>query len=132
MADAAGRLVKLSDLRGKVVVMDFWATWCGPCKRSMPEIDKFTREHASDDLVVISVNVWEKSQAVALEWWNEQNYSMRLLFGDRNLTSAYGVQGIPHLCVIDAEGIIRYSQAGFHPQLADYLLKWTEAARKRG
>lgn len=132
LADASGKALKLSDLRGKVVVMDFWATWCGPCKRSMPDIDRFAREHASDDLVVLSVNVWERSQGVALDWFNQQNYAMKLVFGDQNLTAAYEVQGIPHLCVIDGEGIIRYSQAGYHPQLIDYLVKWTDAARKEG
>jgi thiol-disulfide isomerase/thioredoxin len=132
LPDANGQLVKLSDLRGKIVVMDFWATWCGPCQRSMPEIDKFVREHGSEDLVVFSVNVWDRSHEVALEWWKQQNYSMKLLFGDRNLTTAYEVQGIPHLCVIDGKGIIRYSQAGFDPRLVDYLVKWTDEARKQG
>jgi thiol-disulfide isomerase/thioredoxin len=132
LSDATGKKVKLSELRGKVVVMDFWATWCGPCKRSMPDIDKFAREHASPDLLVFSVNVWERSPDVALEFWKQQNYAMTLLFGDRSLTTAYEVQGIPHLCVIDVDGVIRYSQAGYSPQLADYLVKWTEAARKPG
>jgi thioredoxin-related protein len=80
---------------------------------------------------VLSVNVWERSQQEALDFWNQQDYSMKLLFGNRDLTSAYEIQGIPHLCVIDGEGIIRYSQAGFHPQLVDYLVKWTGAARKQ-
>jgi thiol-disulfide isomerase/thioredoxin len=132
LTDAAGNVVRLSDLRGKVVIMDFWATWCGPCKRSMPEIDKFTRKYAGQNLAVFSVNVWDRSADVVLEWWREQDYSMQLLFGSRELTTAYEVQGIPHLCVIDGEGIIRYSQAGFHPQLLDYLVKWTESARKDG
>lgn len=132
LSDASGQTVKLSDLRGKVVIMDFWATWCGPCKRSMPEIDKFTREYADDDLLVFSVNVWERSPEVALEWWNQQDYSMKLLFGSRELTTAYQVQGIPHLCLIDADGIIRYSQPGFHPQVLDLLRKYSETDAPKG
>jgi thiol-disulfide isomerase/thioredoxin len=132
LTDAAGKVVKLSDLRGKTVIMDFWATWCGPCKRSMPELDKFTRQYASENLVVLSVNVWERSTDVALEWYKEQGYAMKLLFGGRDLTTAYEVQGIPHLCLIDPEGIIRYSQPGFHPQVLDHLLKLTGIGAKEG
>lgn len=132
LLDVSGKPVHLKDLRGKTIIMDFWATWCGPCKKSMPEIDKFTREYASDDLLVFSVNVWERSPDVALEWWNQQGYVMKLLFGDRNLTTAYEVQGIPHLCLIDADGIIRYSQPGFHPQVLDYIRKLAESDRAKG
>jgi thiol-disulfide isomerase/thioredoxin len=132
LTNAQGKTIRLSDLRGKTVIMDFWATWCGPCKKSMPEIDKFTRQYASPDLLVFSVNVWERSPDVALEWWNQQNYAMTLLYGDRNLTSAYEVMGIPHLCLIDADGIIRYSQAGFHPQVLDVLRKYTASHERKG
>jgi len=125
LTDAEGKLVRLSNLRGKVVVMDFWATWCGPCKRSMPQIDEFVRKHAGKDVVVFSVNVWERDPRAARIWWNAQGYAMGLLFGDRSLTNAYGVQGIPHLCVIDADGIIRRSEAGYHPGLLNNLIRWT-------
>lgn len=127
MTDINGDLVHFKDLRGKIVVLDFWATWCGPCKRSMPVIDKFVRELKSDDVVVYSVNVWERRPGVALPWWNQQNYSMKLLFGDRSLTAAYGVRAIPHIVVIDADGIIRRSQAGGYPDLKG----WTDRARKK-
>ena len=132
LTDATGNTVKLSDLRGKTVIMDFWATWCGPCKRSMPELDKFTRQYASPDLLVYSVNVWERSPDVALEWYKEQGYAMKLLFGGRDLTTAYQVQGIPHLCLIDKDGIIRYSQPGFHPQILDQLLRLSGTKTKEG
>lgn len=131
MTDINGDPVKLSDLRGKIVVLDFWATWCGPCKRSMPLIDKYVREQKAEDVVVFSVNVWDRGTDVALNWWNQQNYSMGLLFGNRALTSAYGVQAIPHIVVIDAEGMIRQSQAGYHPNMAGILKNWTDQARKK-
>lgn len=134
LTDINGDLVRLSDLRGNIVVLDFWATWCGPCKQSMPLIDKFVRDLKREDIndvLVYSVNVWERRPGLALPWWNRQNYSMELLFGDRSLTAAYAVQGIPHIVVIDADGIVRQSQSGAHPDMARILKTWTDQARKK-
>jgi thiol-disulfide isomerase/thioredoxin len=126
LPDAEGKFVRLADLRGKVVVLDFWATWCGPCQISMPMIDEFVRSHAAPDVVVFSVDVWERGRARPLAYMQKHGYAMKLLFGNDELTAAYGVEGIPHLCVIDRNGRIRFAESGVSDELLENLIYWTE------
>jgi thiol-disulfide isomerase/thioredoxin len=126
LADADGHLVNLADLRGKIVVLDFWATWCGPCQMSMPMIDEFVRRHAGPDVAVYSVDVWEKGHVRQVTYMQKHDYAMKLLFGNDELASAYEVEGIPHLCVIDKSGHIRFAESGVTDELLENLIFWTE------
>jgi thiol-disulfide isomerase/thioredoxin len=125
LEDAEGNTISLADLQGKVVVLDFWATWCGPCRMAMPMIDEFVEEHAAEDVRVFSVNVWEEQGAKQKEYMQEHDYDMTLLYGTNDLAREYGVQGIPHLCVIDKDGNIRYEAGGVHAGLLENLIWWT-------
>jgi thiol-disulfide isomerase/thioredoxin len=127
LPDAEGNLVALADLRGKIVVLDFWATWCGPCTVSMPMIDEFVRKHADSDVVVFSVDVWEKGKSAPLKYMRKNDFSMTLLYGNDELTQAYEVEGIPHLCVIDRNGRIRFAESGVSEELLENLIIWTES-----
>ncbi len=125
-----GGTVKLSELKGKIVVLDFWATWCGPCKMTMPQIDQFYK-NKSKDVVVYGVNVWERNGTGGVGPFIEKSgYTFPILFGSNELASAYGVRGIPTMFVIDKEGKIAHRHVGYNPQIAQILKAQTEALAK--
>ncbi len=126
MVDLDGNKVSFADLRGNVVVLDFWATWCGPCRMAMPLIDEFVKDHKKDGVRVISLNVWEKGRKKARKFMDDNGYAMELLFGSNELTQAFGVRGIPTLVVIDKNGKIRYQESGYNDGLVDNLIWWTD------
>ncbi len=103
LRDLSGRDYRLASLRGKVVVLDFWASWCGPCRRSMPQIEALHREFARKGLVVLGVN--SEDPAAASKYLREQGYSFPTLV-DQNgaVGSQFNVRGIPTSVVIDRLG----------------------------
>ncbi len=126
LSDAEGNLISLSDLRGKIVILDFWATWCGPCTRTMPLLDEWTRNYLPQNAVVFSINVWEEDREGAIRFMNENQYAMHLLFGTDELTEAYGVGGIPYICLIDEQGMVRFSEIGYNPDLVSVINGWMD------
>jgi len=121
-----GTMVKLSALRGKVVILDFWAAWCGPCRRLMPILSNWIQKQMPEGVEVFSINIWETDTDKALAYFRENKFAMTLLIGFDNLAVAYGVEGIPHLAVIDQDGFIRFEESGFNENLADHLNYWTQ------
>lgn len=108
-----GRLVRLSDLRGKVVVLNFWATWCPPCIAEMPELEALHVAHAAaGDLVVLAVNVEEPPAAV--EEFKQQRPLTMPVLGDRTggVRRHYGLPGLPGTFFIDRDGIVRAKVLG--------------------
>lgn len=129
LPDVEGNLLSLEDLRGQIVILDFWATWCGPCQRAMPVLDNWMKSEMPEGVRVLSINVWEEDRTEAIRMMNEKGYAMELLFGDEELTEAYGVEGIPYICIIDEDGMIRGSELGFNSQLGAVLNGWIKAIR---
>jgi len=113
-----GTSVRLEDLRGKVVMIDFWATWCGPCRMSFPFLQRFYDEHRADQsLALFAVNTWErvegeKRQKTVRKFLADNKYTFPVLF-DEAVVEQYGVEGIPTRFVIDQDGIIRFKSIGF-------------------
>jgi thiol-disulfide isomerase/thioredoxin len=106
-----GKLIRLSDLRGKVVVINFWATWCVPCREEMPALNRLAR--SSPDIVFLEVDLQESGEKVrsfvdqlALE------HLVPLLDPDGNTTRRYGVLSLPWTFFVDREGIIRHMEIG--------------------
>ncbi len=127
LRSADGGELALADLRGQVLILDFWATWCGPCRMAMPGLDRWIRNAMPEGVRVFSVNVWEKNPAGAKAFLKRNDYAMELLYGTDELARAYGVTGIPYICAIDGEGRIRFEQTGYSPDLEDKLAIWAEA-----
>jgi cytochrome c biogenesis protein CcmG/thiol:disulfide interchange protein DsbE len=103
----------LSAYRGKVVYVDFWASWCGPCRESFPWLDELVREYQSKDFVVIGVNV-DKDRDRAERFLSENPADFPIVYDPRgDLASAYKVAGMPSAILIDRAGHIRFQHAGF-------------------
>ncbi len=114
--DGGGRKVRLSDLRGKVVVLDFWATWCGPCRRWMPIVAKLEKEAAGPGVVFYAVNAHEPEPRVR-KYVQEQNVQVPVLLDAEGAAStAYGASSIPLTVVVGRDGRIVRSLVGLHPE----------------
>ena len=115
--------VKLSDFRGKIVLIDFWATWCGPCKDTMPHMEALHRKYGGDDFVVLGVCVWDT--APKFDAWQVKpavQTSYLKVFdpagrAPENIAKKlYSVSGIPTFYLIDRDGRILHSGVGSGPQ----------------
>jgi thiol-disulfide isomerase/thioredoxin len=113
-----GAAVRLADLRGNVVLLDFWATWCGPCKIAMPGIQKLHEHFEGRPVKVIGINCQEIDGDPAV-YMAEQKYTYTLLLNGDRVSNDYNVLGLPTVYVIDAAGRIAYTGigAGFEKQL---------------
>jgi cytochrome c biogenesis protein CcmG/thiol:disulfide interchange protein DsbE len=107
LRDAEGELVSLEDLRGRVVLINFWATWCVPCRAEMPELDRAAREYHEDGFRVLAVNILEDAESIR-RFGEELNLGIPLLV-DRagDVYKAYSVQGLPASFLVDRDGVIR-------------------------
>ncbi len=129
LSDDEGKMVHLADLKGQFVILDFWATWCGPCRMSMPVIDQYVKTAMPSDVHVFSINTWENNPEKVRAFMEKQGYAMELLFGNNDLAKSYGITGIPYICVIDCNGYIRYEAKGYSDGLEEELVWWVESLR---
>lgn len=105
--------VRLTEQRGKVVLFDFWATWCGPCRMMTPVLQRLHTRYASQGLVVVGVNVDESGPAVVPRFRERFGIQYPLVYDVGSTWSTrYGVEGLPTLVLIDRQGNIRYRHAG--------------------
>ena len=106
--------VKLSDYHGKVVLLNFWATWCPPCIREMPSMERLHQKVAADDFKVIAINQMENADDVfAFTGQLEVDPTFEILFDTTSKVSRdYAVRGLPTTYLIDKKGNIRYRAVG--------------------
>ena len=110
--DLEGTVVRLSELRGRVVLVDFWATWCGPCRRSLPSYSALQRKHG-DRLVVLAVSVDEEREAVAA-FVEHHRLELRVVHDPEGAVAGrWEPPKMPTAWLIDREGVIRHVYEGF-------------------
>jgi thiol-disulfide isomerase/thioredoxin len=113
LKDRAGKEWKLSSLRGKVVLLDFWATWCGPCKMAMPGVQKLHEKYKDRPVAVLGMNCWERNpNADPADYMKQMKFTYPLLLKADEAATKYHVSGIPTFYLIDPDGKILLAFAG--------------------
>jgi peroxiredoxin len=110
-----GGELRLSDFRGQVVMLNFWATWCGPCRQEMPLLQQLQSKFEPLGFTLIGINV-EQDRAAADQWLAKSPVSFPILFDQKNQVAAsFGVEGMPSSVFVDRAGNVRHVHRGFKP-----------------
>ena len=119
--------IALSDYRGKVVFLDFWATWCPPCVMAIPEVEKLYEEYKDNENVVIfGINMAENRNDID-KFLTKNKINYRVLLGDNKTASKFSIRGIPTFIIIDQDGKIYNKFVGFTP---GSLIEWKNSIEK--
>lgn len=113
LEDATAHRVSLSDFRGKVVLLNFWATWCGPCKIEIPWFVEFQREYEAKGFTVVGVSMDEDGWKVINPFAASEKINYPVLLGDEKVNMLYGgIDALPTTLVIGKDGRVAYVHAG--------------------
>jgi len=125
-----GTRFNLDAMGGRVVLIDFWATWCGPCNEELPHVKKIAKEFAGEPLVIISVS-WDSDDAKWRQFIQQNEMTwVQYRDADHSLSNAFGVQAIPHYFVIDTDGGLTTEMVGSGSDVEGRLKKLVAKARE--
>jgi len=120
LKDLEGQKTRLADLKGKVALIHFWATWCGPCVNAMPHVQGLYKKYADEDVIVLGINSWERDHDKVEPFLKKLDITYKVLLdSDNKVIDEYRVSGIPTFFIIDKKGIIRYAYTGFSQGVED-------------
>jgi thiol-disulfide isomerase/thioredoxin len=125
-----GKPIASADVAGKVVVVDFWASWCTTCRAALPAIDGLARRTADRGVVVLAVNV-DKDRAAADAWLAERLPDRRLTLAHDaggGLLARLGAGGMPAVYVVDRAGVVRFAESGYAPDRVRAIEEALDAA----
>ena len=123
MTTLDGKTITNADLKGKVVLLDFWATWCPPCKKTSPVVQKLHETYGGQGVTFIGADCWEKGDAkdLAQKYVDEHKYSYTVTIKNDELSKTLMVRGIPTLVLVDGTGVIRNVFIGYSDKLQGEL-----------
>jgi peroxiredoxin len=126
-----GENVRLKEYRGQVVLVNFWASWCGPCRQEMPLLDRIQKRYEPAGFTVLGVNV-EGKRDKAMKIAKKVNVSFPLLIDqEQQVSEAYGVDAMPFTVLVDRDGRVAYIHRGYKPgEEAKYVDKLKELLRR--
>ncbi|PCI65512.1 MAG: thioredoxin [Gammaproteobacteria bacterium] len=105
----------LKQYQGKVVYLDFWASWCIPCRKSFPWLNDLGKKYSSDELVVIAVNL-DKKKSLATEFLNKYPASFKIIYDPKGLLAKkYKIKGMPSSVLFGKDGKPKFAHKGFFP-----------------
>jgi thiol-disulfide isomerase/thioredoxin len=114
LKDLDGRTVRSSDFKGKVVVLDFWATWCGPCRAEIPGLVALQKEYAPEGLVIVGASVDEGGASTVKQFTEKLSVNYPVVLADEKVQQAFGdIEAIPTTFIIDRTGRIVKKDFGF-------------------
>lgn len=123
LTDLEGKPVKLSDYKGKVVILDFWATWCPPCVKEIPHFNDLAKAYKDKGLVVLGISVDQGGAAAVKKFKTKSAIDYRVALADDKTQATYQKYlprdeqgGIPFTFVIDKNGVIRQHYVGYRPK----------------
>jgi thiol-disulfide isomerase/thioredoxin len=132
LASRAGGDVSLADLKGQVVMINFWASWCGPCRQEFPALDQIYAKYRPMGFTLVAINV-ESDKANAERFLGATPVSFPILFDPENKVSgSYGVSGMPTTVLIDRQGRVRWQHRAYKPgDEAKYIEQIRAALREK-
>ncbi len=108
LKDVNGKDVRLSDFRGKIVILNFWATWCGPCRKEMPDFIELQNQYAKDGLQFVGIALDQEGAAKVKPFVEKNKIGYPILIGNNDIADKYGgMNAIPVTFLIDRKGMIR-------------------------
>ncbi|QEE27678.1 TlpA family protein disulfide reductase [Terriglobus albidus] len=130
LVTAQGEEIELDDMHGKVVLLDFWATWCGPCKATLPTLQRIAKDFKDEPLVVLSISS-DRDAAVWKKFVQEHNMDWpQYRDADGTLGNAYNVKAIPHYFTIDSNGVLQTEMIGSDADVRGKLKKLLKQAHE--
>ena len=115
LAARDGGKVRLADLKGDVVMINFWASWCGPCRQEMPLLGQLQSKYEPLGFTLLGVNVEPDSKAAAT-WLKDVPVAFPILFDTKgDVAATFGVEGMPSTVFVDRDGHVRYVHRGYQP-----------------
>ena len=114
LKDVDGKTVKLEDFKGKVVILDFWATWCGPCRMEIPGFIQLQKQYDKQGLAVIGVSLDEAEPQAVKAFMKKLGMNYSVVMGESQIAREYGgIEAIPTTFVIDRQGMIVAKHIGY-------------------
>ena len=130
LRDLEGKDLTLSSLRGRVVLLEFWATWCPPCRESLPAMEKLYRKYRKEGMEVVAIAVRDDADEVR-KLVAADGLSFRVFLDDEAVSRIYGISGIPALFMLDRKGVIRHQLEGYRPAVDEEIAARVEKLLSR-